>query len=200
MYEYLEGRPFERTAARLVLDVAGVGYDLHVPVGLAWPEVTGDDTLRAWTHLAVREDAHTLYGFPTREARDLFRMLLLVRGVGPAMALAVLSSLRPEDLVAAIAAEDPKPLQAVKGVGKKTASQVILDLKDRVTGLGLFAPADASAPAAAATPADGIIEDAVLALLSIGYKEKDARSGVAKAAEKVGTEDLELLVRTALRS
>ena len=196
MYEYLEGRPFERTAARLVLDVAGVGYDLHVPVGLAWPD---GDTLRAWTHLAVREDAHTLYGFPTREARDLFRMLLLVRGVGPAMALAILSSLRPEDLVAAIAAEDPKPLQAVKGVGKKTASQVILDLKDRVTGLGFAAAPGAPAPAAA-TPAEGAVEDAVLALISIGYKEKDARSGVAKAAKSVGTEDLELLVRTALRS
>ncbi len=197
MYEYLEGRPFERTAARLVLDVAGVGYDLHVPVGLAWPE---GEVLRAWTHLAVREDAHTLYGFPTREARDLFRMLLLVRGVGPAMALAILSSLRPEDLVAAIAAEDPKPLQAVKGVGKKTASQVILDLKDRVTGLGLAAAAGGPDAPPTPTPAEGAVEDAVQALLSIGYKEKDARAGVAKAAEQVGTEDLELLVRTALRS
>ena len=198
MYEYLEGRPFERTAARLVLEVAGVGYDLHVPVGLAWPE--GDGPVRAWTHLAVREDAHTLYGFPTREARDLFRMLLLVRGVGPAMALAVLSSLRPEDLVAAIAAEDPKPLQAVKGVGKKTASQVILDLKDRVTGLGLAGSAAGPGGTPPPTAAEGAVEDAVQALVSIGYKEKDARSGVAKAAKDVGTDDLELLVRTALRS
>jgi Holliday junction DNA helicase RuvA len=195
MYEYLEGRLFERTAARLVLDVGGVGFDLHVPLGLPFPAA---EPLRVWTHLSVREDAHTLYGFPSRETRDLFRTLLVVRGVGPAMALAILSTLTPAELIGAIAAGETRSLVAVKGVGKKTAQQILLDLKDR---LGSFAALSGQAPVQPAAAADdGYLEDAVGALISIGYKEKDARKGVERAAKEVGTDDLELLVRSALRS
>ena len=132
MYEYLEGRPAaDRHPARLVLDVGGVGYDLAVPIGA--PFGTGE-RVRVWTHLVVREDAHLLYGFPDRAMRNLFRLLLTVRGVGPGIALGVLSGLSRDELIAAIVADDAARLTGLKGVGKKTAEQILLDLRDKAPG------------------------------------------------------------------
>ena len=200
MYEYLEGRVAARSAARLVLDVAGVGYDLLVPPGSAFPD---RQPLRVWTHLVVREDAHTLYGFPERETRDLFRELLRVRGVGPALALGVLSSLRRDELVGAILDEDAARLQRVKGVGKKTAEQILLDLRDRASALAAGTREGAGPAGAAAERRDSIavrnVEDAVSALASVGYSDKEARALVERASTEVDPEDLEQLVRTALR-
>lgn len=196
MYDYIEGRLAERRPAHVVIEAGGVGYDLAVPLGVEF--AAKDGRVRAWTHLVVREDAHLLFGFPTRELRALFRLLLEVRGVGPAVALAVLSTLPGEELLAAIAAQDPKPFLRVKGVGKKTAEQILLDLREK-------------APRLQATPGAGgqLVprpnarsprqEDAVRALVSIGYSEKEAEQSVQRAATKVSGDDLELLVRTALR-
>ena len=129
MYEFFRGRVAARTPARLVLDVNGVGYELVVPAGSNFP-TEGESTV--WAHLAVREDAHALYGFPDRETRDLFRLLLRVKGVGPTMGLSLLSGMRPSELVAAIVDEDVPALTRVKGVGRKTAEQILLDLRDKV--------------------------------------------------------------------
>ena len=195
MYEFLEGTLDTRMPARLVLNVGGVGYDLAVPIGSNF----GDDAkLRVWTHLVVREDSHSLYGFPDREMRELFRLFLSVRGIGPGIALGILSGLSREELIRAILDDDVKRLCQLKGVGKKTAEQILLDLKDRIASFGILG---STAPGAVPeAPADGLTEDAIGALISIGYKEKDARKSVARAAKDVGTDDLELLVRTALRS
>jgi len=195
VYEFLEGTLDTRMPARLVLNVGGVGYDLAVPIGSNF----GDDAkLRVWTHLVVREDSHSLYGFPDREMRELFRLFLSVRGIGPGIALGILSGLSREELIRAILDDDVKRLCQLKGVGKKTAEQILLDLKDRIASFGILG---STAPGAVPeAPADGLTEDAIGALISIGYKEKDARKSVARAAKDVGTDDLELLVRTALRS
>ena len=195
MYEYLEGRLSMRAAARLVLDVNGVGYDLLVPLMARFDE---GERLRVFVHLVVREDAHTLYGFPDVDTRDLFRTLLGVRGVGPAMALGILSSLPGDELVAAIEAEDAQRLCGVKGVGKKTAQQILLDLRDRISA---FSGRDLAAGKGSTPLAPHSNHaDAVAALLSIGFKEKDAQKAVARATNEVGDEDLDALIRAALAS
>lgn len=194
MYDYLEGRIAARTAARLVLDVGGVGYDLAVPLGSGF-EAAG--SARVWTHLVVREDAHQLFGFRDAGTRDLFRALLTVNGVGPRVALGVLSGLPRDELVRAIWSGDLAKLTAIKGVGKKTAEQILLDLRDKAGRLVGGAAADDEIPRPASAAA-GSMEDAVGALISIGYSEKDARKRVARAHERVSSDDLELLVRTAI--
>ena len=195
MYEYLEGRVAGRTAAGLVLEVAGVAYALSVPLGSTFgPE---GEQARVWTHLYVREDLMQLFGFPTRDDRELFRTLLVVRGVGPAMALAILSGLPRAELLRCIREEDAKALQRIKGVGRKTAEQIVLDLRDRADAL--LAPEAAGElvprPPASATN----VEDAVAALVSIGFSEREATRSVERAAREVDPEDLELLVKTALQ-
>jgi Holliday junction DNA helicase RuvA len=191
VFDYIEGQVASRAPARLVLDVGGVGYDLVVPLSSRFP-ATGK--ARSFTHLAVREDAHTLYGFDDRETRDLFRLLLTVKGVGPGVALALLSGLPREPLIEAVAAGDAATLTRIRGIGNKTAQQILLDLKDKAAEIRGKSGARASATPAA----DPAIEDAVAALLSIGYAEKEARASVERASKKVDRHDLEKLVRTAL--
>jgi Holliday junction DNA helicase RuvA len=198
VYEYLEGRVASRTAGRLVLDVGGVGYDLAVPLGSSFP---ASGQARAWAHLVVRDDAHELYGFAERETRDLFRALLTVSGVGPRVALGVLSGLSREDLLTALLTEDAARLTAIKGIGKKTADQILLDLRDKARGLAGEREGEGGAGDEIPRPDPGLpgrLEDAIRALTSIGYSEKEARRQVQRAAKEVGPVDLELLVRAAI--
>lgn len=197
MFEYLEGQIVGRTAARVIVDVGGVGYDLSVPLLASFP---ANGRTRVYTHLVVREDAHTLYGFPDRETRELFRVLLSVRGVGPVMALAILSGLPRAHLLDAIASDDSKALVKIRGVGQKTADQILLDLRSKAASLraelsGTGAPL---APLPAAGRRDPNVEDAVAALVSIGYSDKEAKKSVDRAAASVDTKNLEALVRAAL--
>ncbi|HKC25992.1 MAG TPA: Holliday junction branch migration protein RuvA [Thermoanaerobaculia bacterium] len=195
MFDYIEGVVAGRAPARLVLDVGGVGYDLSVPLSSRFP---ASGKTRAWTHLAVREDAHTLYGFDDRGTRDLFRLLLHVRGVGPTLALSVLSGLPRDPLIAAVADGDVKALTRIRGIGNKTAQQIILDLKDKAAELRARAGAAADPTRATHGAKDSTVEDAVAALVSIGYSEKEARQSVERAAGQVDKKDLERLVRAAL--
>ena len=195
MYDHLEGRVERRGPAKLVVSVHGVGYEVAVPVGMDF----GDSNLerRVFVHLVVREDSQQLFGFPDRDARAWFRALLGVRGVGPALALGVLSALPVDKLLAAIVENDVRALVAIKGVGKKTAEQILLDLRDKAPRLAaeveLIPVAGTQAPRASATR-----HDAIQALVSIGYKEKEAERCVEAAAKEVGEDDLEVLVRTAI--
>lgn len=203
MFEYFRGNVAERTGTSVIVDVGGVGYELLAPLGAPFGPV-GEEA-RVWAHLVVREDAQTLYGFPRREERELFRVLLRVRGVGPAMALGILSGLSPADLVAAVRDENLKAFTAVKGVGKKTAEQILLDLRDKtillmeLAGTAGAGTSTTEATAPAAETVSSHQSDAVLALQSIGYTEKEAVKKVEAAAEAVGDDDLEALVRAAMR-
>lgn len=196
MYEYLEGTIVRRGPTSLVMDVGGVGYFLSVPLGTALEE---GQVARVWVHLSVREDAHTLYGFSDVSQRDLFRMLLSVRGVGPSVALSMLSGLDASQLVDAIATEDKGTLTSIKGVGKKTADQILLDLGERVLRLASRAPGNEPGSKAVEPSRDATVQDAISALVSIGYKEKDAVRLVEKAAANADELDVEMLIRTALR-
>lgn len=191
MFDYIEGQVASRAPARLVLDVAGVGYDLVVPLSSRFP---AKGKVRSFTHLAVREDAHTLYGFDDRETRDLFRLLLTVKGVGPSVALALLSGLPRDPLIEAVAAGDAATLTRIRGIGNKTAQQILLDLKDKAAEIR----GKSAQPVSGTGPKDPAIDDAVAALISIGYAEKEARASVERASKKVDRHDLEKLVRTAL--
>ncbi len=198
MYDFIEGKVDSRNAATVVVLAAGVGYEMRVPLGAVISPP--GSTARLYTHLAVREDAHTLFGFPDQATRELFRTLLKVRGVGPSMALAVLSGLSREELIQAIVSGNVKALQRIKGVGKKTADQILLDLADRAESLAVGASvAGVLQPVAPPSQASDNIEDATQALVSIGYKEPEARKLVEKAAAKVDASDLDALVRASIR-
>ena len=195
MYEFLQGQVAGRTAARLVLDVGGVGYELFVPLASSFP---ASGALKVWTHLVVREDSHQIFGFRDAATRDVFRALLTVNGVGPKVALAVLSGLSREELLSALASGDVGKLTTVRGVGRKTAERILLDLRDKTVALQAAEPGDVLVPQARLDKRR-LIEDAVTALVGIGYSEKDARRQVERAAKNVDPADLELLVRTALQ-
>ena len=196
MYDFLEGELIEHRATHIVVAAGGVGYELAVPLGAEFP--ARDGRVHVWTHLVVREDAHLLFGFPERRVREVFRLLLGVSGVGPAVALALLSNLAADELLAAIAKQDESALRRAKGVGKKTAEQILLDLREKAPRLlaegekGTLVPR----PAAAGSR---IQEDAVRALVSIGFSEKEARLSVERAAKTEPPDDLERLVRMALK-
>jgi Holliday junction DNA helicase RuvA len=191
MYDYLEGKLAQLAPARLVIDVHGVGYELIVPLSSNFP---AREVLRVYVHQVVREDEHRLYGFSDAGTRDLFRLLLTVRGVGPAAALGLLSGLSAADLVGAIREGDLRKLTSVKGIGKKTAEQLLLDLREKILSFSQRSPTGALSR----TSTDQRVEDAVTALLGIGFGEKEARKSVERAVAQVGSSDTELLVRTAL--
>jgi Holliday junction DNA helicase RuvA len=197
MYDFLEGELVEHRATHIVVAVSGVGYELAVPLGAQFP--ARDGRVHVWTHLVVREDAHLLFGFPERRVREVFRLLLSVSGVGPAVALTLLSNLAADELLKAIAEDDEAALRRAKGVGKKTAEQILLDLREKAprllaegSGAGTLVPRPAGATSR-------VQEDAVRALVSIGFSEKEARVNVEKAAKGVPADDLERLVRAALK-
>jgi Holliday junction DNA helicase RuvA len=207
VYDYLDGDVASFAAARLVLDVGGVGYDLAVPLGSSFP---ARGRARAYVHLVVRDDAHLLYGFADRDTRELFRLLLSVRGVGPGTAIGILSGLPRLALLEAIVAGDAATLTRVRGIGKKTAEQILLDMRDKAAALGAFKASGGDAHGAALEPRESaLIEDATAALVSIGYSEKEAQKSIervrgslepknSKTTPTKSTITLEELVRAAL--
>ncbi|HIF40493.1 MAG TPA: Holliday junction branch migration protein RuvA [Planctomycetes bacterium] len=200
MFEYLHGTIRASGPTHITLDVNGVGYWLLTPLGSRFPEAGAEAT--AWVHFAVREDAQTLYGFDRREHRDLFRELLKVKGVGPSMGLALLSGLAPAELVAAIASADLASMTSIKGVGKKTAEQILLDLRDRAPALACslgVETKDRSVLTPAAPTQTAVRTEAISALVHMGFKPKQAEDNVTKAAQDNPAADVEALVRAAFQ-
>src|SRR5437016_4121358 len=153
--------------------------------------------VRVLTHLHVREDAHILYAFMTAPERDLFRLLVNnVSGVGPKLALAVLSGMSVAHFKSAVVSSDAPALSKISGVGKKTAERIVLELKDKV---GIAAAWEAASAAHAPTAEETQMNDAVLALISLGYKQVDAHKSVVQALAKGAAKTTEELVRQALK-
>jgi Holliday junction DNA helicase RuvA len=198
MIAFLEGILAESLPTQIVVNVHGVGYQVLIPISSfeRLPQV--GSPVKILTHLAVREDAHLLYGFFTAGERDLFRLLLNhVTGVGPKIALAVLSGLSVEMFKSAVVAGDTGTLSKISGLGKKTAERIVLELKDKV---GVAAEWEASSAKNAPSEDDIRLHDAVLALISLGYKQVDAHKAI-RAVMKAGngTPTAEELVRQALK-
>ena len=194
----LRGTLAEKQPPHLLLDVNGVGYELEVPMTPLYrlPAVGEPVTLHA--HLVVREDAHLLYGFFEKRERELFRELIRLNGVGPKLALALMSGLEVDELVRCVQAQDTAALVKVPGVGKKTAERLLVELKDRFKAwesIPSIAPLVVEPQLAQAV--SSAENDAVSALISLGYKPQEASRAVAAVKEDgMSSEDL---IRRALR-
>ena len=192
----LSGIVLEKRPDRAVIDASGVGYELHVPLGTfaALPALGERASLHVHTH--VREDALLLFGFVTAEEKALFERLITVSGIGPRLALVVLSGLPLPELVGAIAAQNVARLSTIPGVGKKLAERLGVELKDKVSGI--LSPSSSSAfgiPSALG----GFLDDAVGALVNLGYRKPQAEAAVKAASDGTGPVDLPALLSAALR-
>ena len=200
MYAFIEGQVVEKTNNTLVLLAGGVGYLLNCSMSTISAAPKTGDTMRCHTWLSVREDAMELFGFASKEEKQLFLLLTGVTGVGPKMALALLSTLSASDLRLAIIMEDDKTLARAPGVGKKIAQRITLELKDKLGQFefsgGSNAPVASSAPVAPAA-ADNVAQ-AMAALTGLGYTPAEARDALSKIENKNAPVDE--LLRLALRS
>jgi Holliday junction DNA helicase RuvA len=179
------GRLVEKSPPQVVVLVNGVGYEIDVPMSTFYNLPKTGEPVELLTHLVVREDAHLLYGFLTAGERGAFRQLIKVSGVGPKVALAVLSGLSVDDLAAAVAAEDAARLTRVPGIGKKTAERLVLELRDRL-----------SPAAPAAKSATQHAPDVLNALLSLGYNAREASIAIRDLAPDLALADA---IRQALK-
>lgn len=190
MIAFVRGRVVERSDASVVVDVQGLGHRVHVPGGMVVPAPGREVTLH--TSLQVREDSMTLYGFADRDALRLFELLLTSSGVGPRLALAALTALRPVALETAIAEGDVAVLTSVPGIGKKVAERIVLELRDRV-GAERTAPVDS-----AAAGDDDVLATVREALSGFGFSAVEVRDALARL-DLIDGEDGGSLLRRALR-
>jgi Holliday junction DNA helicase RuvA len=202
MIAFIEGVLEESLPTHVTLNANGVGYHVLIPLSSYSRLPQPGQRCRLLTHLQIREDAHVLYGFHSREERDLFRLLVgQVSGVGPKTALDVLSGMSSVAFKAAVASNDARALSQVKGIGKKTAERIIVELRDKV---GIAAQWESNSEKHAPSPADAALNDAVLALIALGYKQVDAHKCVstilAKSPSDRPAPTTDELVREALRN
>ena len=199
MIAQLRGVLLHKAPPHLLLDVNGVGYELEAPMTTFYDLPATGQPATLYTHLVVREDAHLLYGFSRESQRRLFRSLLKVNGVGPRVALAILSGLSDQEFLRCLAQEDVARLTQVPGIGRKTAERLLVELRDKVLLESGATDADHAAAPAAAHDTTGI---AVSALVSLGYKPQEAARAVQAAkGNDVSGNDLtsEDLIRQALK-
>ncbi len=195
MIAFLRGRLLEKHPTRLVVDVQGVGYEVHVPLSTFYcmPEPGGDVSVRVHTH--VRDDAILLFGFANQLELQIFERLIAINGVGPKLALAVLSGIDAAELALAVQRGDIARLTAIPGIGKKTAERIQLELKDR---LPVAVTAEAQAVAGASRE-DDLRPDLLSALLNLGYHRALAEKAVDAALKEPGEATFERCLRQALR-
>ena len=195
MITFLDGELSEKEPARLVLNVGGIGYELFIPLSSYDKLPPSGARCRILTWLCIREDAHALYGFATDAERKLFQQLMTVSGIGPKTALGALSGMSVREFKTAIVSGDTKRISTISGIGKKTAERIIVELKDKIS--------DAEALEAVAggsqTPDDLRARDAILALISLGYKQADAQTVIRKLLPTLDTKaTVEEIIRKAL--
>ena len=171
-----------------VVDVGGVGYEIECPISTLCELPTVGETVTLLTHFVVREDAQLLFGFLTHDDRESFRILIKISGVGPKLAIGVLSGLSGEELAAAVERDDVATLTRLPGVGKKTAERLLVELRGRMTSTGHTQSLVGSSP----------IEEAVLGLIALGYKETEARKAI-NALPKDPEATPETLIRSSLK-
>ena len=200
MYAYIKGKITDRNDQQIVIENNGIGYLINCPLGIS-AEIGGlGDEVVVYLYQSVKEDDISLYGFNSRDQKEMFRKLITVRGIGPKVAHTICASLSAEQIAAAVMSNNVALLTGVKGLGKKTAERIILELKDKLKAqLGASASV-AATPVAAAVSGNGnagLMQDAVGALVVLGYKDQEAADAVAAAYEEgIGLEDL---IRKALK-
>ena len=192
MINFLHGKLVEALPTQVTVDVHGIGYEALIPLSSYDKLPAPGNEIKLLTHLAVREDAHVLYGFMTAQEREMFRLLIhTVSGIGPKIALNILSGMNVTILRGAVANGDVKALSQISGVGKKTAERIVVELKDRIGAAGAW---EAMSAQRGLSAADQKINDGVLALVALGFKQIEAhetvRAAQAALGEKATVEDL----------
>ena len=204
MIAYLSGTLLSKQATSAIVEVGGVGYDVAIPLSTFYElgEVGAPVQLRIYTH--VREDTLQLFGFKTVRERELFLELISVSGVGPGLAIKLLSGMNADELVASIRTNNLVRLVAIPGVGRKTAERLVVDLRDKIAALSspAFEEEFAAKAAAAgvATSADSMRNDALSALANLGYQKSAAEKAVTRAVDEGGEISVEVILRRSLRS
>src|SRR4029077_9526702 len=197
MITFLEGRLVAALPTQAIVDVGGVGYEVFIPLSSYDKLPVVGQPIRILTHLAVREDAHVLFGFMTAAERDLFRLLVNnVSGIGPKLGLAVLSGMSVTNFKAAVVSADTTALSKISGLGKKTAERIVLELKDKV---GVAAAWEVASATHAPSLEQEQANEAVLALIALGYKQVEAHRTVHDLQQSNRGKSAEDLVRLALK-
>ncbi len=198
MYHHLNGKITEKTPTAVILDVNGIGYEVRVSLSTFSSLPSLGENVKLFTHFVVREDAQLLYGFATEEEREAFKLLISISGIGPKLAITLLSGVTLQELKRAIQEKNVPVLTAISGIGQKTAERVIVELKDKIgrseipAGKELVHDANIS---------DQMVEDSILALVSLGYTKQKAKDAVQKVlktlfGKKVSVEEI---IRAALK-
>lgn len=197
MIAYLDGRLVKSLPTQVVVEVGGIGYEVAIPMSTFDQLPAPPAPIKLLTHLVVREDAHLLFGFATEDERSLFRLLInSVSGVGPRLALAVLSGMSVSNFHAAVVDNDVASIARIKGLGKKTAEKIVVELRDKV---GVSAAWEVASAKHAPSPEAKAINDAVLALITLGYRQAEAHRAAKAALDADATASVEALVREALK-
>jgi len=197
MISFLRGRVIDKQPNRVVVDVAGVGYDVHVPLSTFYEVGDEGADIALRVHLHVREDVLQLYGFLTELERQLFERLISISGIGPKLAIAVLSGMEPSDLVTAVQRADVARLVGIPGIGRKTAERLVLELKDRLPQVGPALPAGQQAPV---STGDRLRADLLSALQNLGYHRPQAEKAIdATLQNSAAAANFEQALRGALR-
>jgi holliday junction DNA helicase RuvA len=191
MYEFIRGIFIERNPAHIVIEAGGVGYFVNISLN-TYSKINNQKEGLLYLHLAIREDAHVLYGFADKSERDLFRNLISVNGVGASTAIMMLSSLSPDEIAAAVTTENVAVLKAVKGIGIKTAQRIIIDLKDK---LGKLYETDQIFP----LPNNTILNESLSALVMLGFVKRDAEKVVSKILQEQPQTTVEGVIKLALK-
>ena len=196
MITHITGMLFSKKPPLLVIDLNGIGYEINAPMSTFYQLPNTGEQVTLLTHLSIREDAHTLFGFYTDQERNLFRALIKVSGVGPKLALTILSGIESDHFVRCIQTQDTSSLVGIPGIGKKTAERLIIEMRD---ALAQWQPNPASTEATQTSILDQnqTIEDAISALTALGYKPNDAKRAVSKV--HLPEHDSEQLIRLALK-
>ena len=192
MITQIRGRLVEKNPTYVVVDCAGVGYLLHVSLQ-TFSALPTDENIRLFTHLSIREDAHTLYGFISKTEREVFKLLISVSGVGPSIARTMLSSMSSEEVQNAIASANVALIQSVKGIGAKTAQRVIVDLKDKI--LKTFDIDEVSLSSNNTNK-----EEALSALEVLGFNRRQSEKVITAILKSTPNETVELLIKKALKN
>lgn len=199
MIAYLSGKLLEKEANSVIVDVGGVGYEVSIPLSTFYEigEVGGDVQLRIYTN--VREDAIQLFGFHTARERDIYLKLISVQGIGAKSGIAMLSGMNADEIVAAIRSENLAKLTAIPGVGRKTAERLVIELRDKIGELASGIPVEASMAAAAGAAGDSVFDDALSALVNLGYQRNAAEKALQQARQDGVEPSVQKLLRGALQ-
>ena len=193
MITHIEGILEEKNPAYVIIDVNGVGYFLHISL-TTFSDVPDKGKVRLYTHLSIREDAHTLFGFSTQSEREMYRHLISVSGVGPSTARMILSALSPDEAALAIISGDVNVLKKVKGIGGKTAQRIIVDLKDKVATTGEVTEISSH-------QGNTIRNEALSALIVLGIDKRKAEAVIDKTIQKTDAKiSVEELIKITLKS